>query len=328
MAFGPRPCTRFDERPRMTRLPKSLLLSIISVAIACPISVQAQAPSPNRPAARVAAAPQTGPPKAPFPPLSPAVQADLQDKLRRWETQSRGTKTLELKFAQWHYDVGGAPAGTHTRRSDGVIKYAAPDKGLYRVDRMVFFVGMQNGKPQFKNQPGQFGQHWVCTGTQLIEFDRTNEECKIQDIPKEFQGTNISEGPLPFVFNADAAKIQKRYWVRPVQSPEPNTILIEAWPKLQKDRAQYKYILIALDDKTCLPKALVMYAPNFHPKTAPIWDHYEFSDVKRNSIGARMGVFLKYFIPKRPPANWKIYQDKAPVSPPPAAQNGQRRQPG
>ena len=58
-----------------------------------------------------------------------------------------------------------------------------------------------------------------------------------------------------------------------------------------------------------------MYAPNFDPKTAPKWDHYEFADVNRNAIGAGFQKFLGNFIPEKPPANWKILRDKftAPV---------------
>ena len=140
--------------------------------------------------------------------------------LEGWERQSKGMKTLDCKFTRWHFDMFAAPAGIHATRADGVIKYAAPDKGLFRVDRMVFYAGMEGDKPQFKQQPGQFGEHWVCNGTQLIEFDRSKEECRIQDLPKQLQGKGIFNSPLPFVFNLDAQQIQQRYWVRQVQAPK------------------------------------------------------------------------------------------------------------
>ena len=53
-----------------------------------------------------------------------------------------------------------------------------------------------------------------------------------------------------------------------------------------------------------------MYAPNFDAKTAPKWDHYEFTEVKRNAIGAGFQKFLGNFIPEKPPANWTILRDK------------------
>jgi TIGR03009 family protein len=245
----------------------------------------------------------------PFPALSPAAQAQLQQLLVNWEAQSKGTKTLECTFSRWHYDMFAAPAGVHATRADGVIKYAAPDKGLFRVDRLVFYTGMVDGKPQFNPQNGQFGEHWVCNGTQLIEFDRSKEECRIQDLPPNMQGQQIFNSPLPFVFNLDAQQIQERYWVRQVEAPNPDILLIEAWPRRQEDRAQYKLVQIALDPKTYLPQALLMYAPNFDAKTAPKWDQYEFSDVKRNAIGAGLQKFLGNFIPEKPPASWKVLRD-------------------
>jgi TIGR03009 family protein len=266
----------------------------------------------------------------PFPPLTAAELAALQSTLTQWEQQSKGTKTLECKFTRWHFDMFAAPAGVHADRSDGVVKYAAPDKGLFRVDEKVFFKGMDAGKPQFGVEPGQFGEHWVCNGQQLIEFDRTKEECRIQDLPPEMQGQNIISSPLPFVFNLDAARIQQRYWIRTLDSGKPGIVLIEAWPKLQEDRAQYKLVQIALDGSNFLPQALIMYAPNFDKKTAPKWDHYEFTGMKRNAIGAGISDFFNNFIPEKPPANWKILRDKfvPPVEPPVQQAAAPIQQPG
>ena len=144
----------------------------------------------------------------------------------------------------------------------------------------------------------------------ILAMDRDNLDTLTELSPPEMQGKKIFNSPLPFVFNLDAQQIQQRYWVRQAQAPKPDMILVEAWPKRQEDRAQYKFVQIALDAKTYMPKALLMYAPNFNQKTAPKWDHYEFSDVKRNAITAGVKEFLGNFIPQKPPANWKILRDK------------------
>ncbi|MGB1926051.1 MAG: TIGR03009 domain-containing protein [Rubripirellula sp.] len=246
----------------------------------------------------------------PFPALNAAAQSQLQTLLQNWEQQSKGMKTLECSFTRWHYDMFAAPQGQFASRADGVIKYAAPDKGLFRVDRLVFFNGFDaNQQPILQAQPGQFGEHWVCNGQQLIEFDRGRKECRIQTLPPEMRGQKIFNSPLPFVFNLDAQQIQQRYWVRQVQAPADDMLLIEAWPKRQEDRAQYKLVQVALDANTFLPRALLMYAPNFHAKNAPKWDHYEFQDSKRNAIGAGFQRFLGNFIPEKPPGDWKILQN-------------------
>ncbi len=263
-----------------------------------------------------AAGQQATPPDGqPFPALDQAAFTRLQQILTAWEGQSKGTNTLECKFKVWHFDSFAAPAGVHATLGEGVIRYAAPDKGLFRVDRKVFYSGMKpddgsgTPKPEYAEQPGQYGEHWVCNGKELIEFDRGNKECKIQQLPPNMQGTQIFNSPLPFVFNLDARQIQERYWVREVPSPDQATIMLEAWPKRQVDRAQYKVVQIALDTSTFAPKMLRLFAPNFDAALAPKWDHYQFDDVKRNTIGAGMQMFIKSFIDEKPPADFKVLRD-------------------
>ncbi len=278
-----------------------------------------QQPIPQQATQQVALAQPAA--QQPFPALTAAQQQELKQFLLAWEKQSKGTRTLDCKFKRWHYDNKGAQANIHASKAEGVIRYAAPDKGLFRVDDLVFFQGMEADQPVFKAVPGQFGEHWVCNGKQLIEMDRSKEQCEIQELPPEMQGQQIFNSPLPFVFNLDAQQILERYWVRLVNINDPAVVLVEAWPKRQEDRAQYKLVQIGLDAKTFLPQALIMFAPNFDPKTAPNRDHYEFSDLKRNAIGAGFQQFMKNFIPEKPPANWKIVRNKFnPVVEPPAQQ--------
>ena len=258
-------------------------------------------------------------PKPPFNPPDQQELAQLQRLLAAWEAQSKGTKTLECAFKRWSYAPGAAPSGVPKDTSTGVIKYAAPDKGLFKVEHKVFFAGMNDdGKPLFTPQPGQYGEWWVCNGKELIEFDRSREECRIQTLPPDMQGQQIFNSPLPFVFNLDAEQIRQRYWVRQVAAPKPGIVLIEAWPKRQEDRAQYRLVQIALDEETMIPSALVMYAPNFDIKTNPEWDHYEFTSCNRNGKGQWLQNFWKGFIDEKPPSDWKVLRNH--FVPPPNAQ--------
>jgi len=262
------------------------------------------------PPANAASRPASNPNAAPFPPLSVAEQQKLEILLSQWEKQSQGTKTLECQFQRWHYDMFAAPPGIHAEKCFGAIKYAAPDRGLFKVERKLTYDGMDaENKPMYSEKPGQFGEYWVCNGEELLEFDRAKEECKIQQLPPEMRGQRILESPLPFVFNLDAKQIQERYWVRQVQAPKPGMMLIEAYPKRQEDRAQYKLVQIGLNEKTFLPEVLLMYAPNFNVKTAPKWDHYEFTDIKRNSITQGLTRFMNSFIEEKPPVHWKVFRN-------------------
>ena len=256
--------------------------------------------------------------------LSNAEQAEMEQLLAAWEQQSSGTKRLEAKFRRWHFDPLAAPAGVHATWAEGVIKYGAPDMGLFRVDQLKFFSGIVEGKSTYKSVEGQFGEHWVCNGKELLEFDRSKKECRIQQLPPEMQGKDILESPLPFVFNLNAARIKDRYWVRRIEAPA-DVFVIEAHPKRQADRAQYRFVRIVINNQTFLPKALILYGPNFDPVAAPSYDQYEFIDVERNTLRQSMAAWGALFINERPPSDWKVIRD---VFRPAGPQQPQMAQPG
>src|SRR5690606_10319841 len=139
-------------------------------------------------------------------------------------------------------------------------------------------------------------------------FDRSKKECRIQQLPPELQGKEILESPLPFVFNLNADRIKQRYWIRKIDS-SAEVFVIEAHPKRQVDRAQYKFVRIIINAQTFLPRAVILYGPNFDPVTSPNWDQYEFTDVERNTIRQGMAAWGRVFIDERPPADWKVIRD-------------------
>ncbi|MCD0459661.1 TIGR03009 domain-containing protein [Roseiconus lacunae] len=292
-----------------------LLLGVLSGLLIAVPKLDAQQPA--------AAAAKPAAPVQPFPPLNAQQQQQLDRVLLAWQQKSQSTKTLECKFERWHYDLLAAPAGVHAHKAEGVVKYANPDKGLFRVDNIMFYKGMKDQKPEYGPTANKFGEYWICNGTQLIEYDREQQQCNLQELPPNMQGTQIFNSPLPFVFNLDAKQIQQRYWVCLGESPKPNSFLVQAFPKLQEDRAQYKMVQVVLS-ADYEPEVMIMYAPNFHQKLAPQWDHYEFTDVKRNAIGAGIQQFMGNFIPKQPPASWKITKQN--FLPPQIAQGNQAPQ--
>jgi len=257
--------------------------------------------------------------QAPFAPLTPQQEAELTQMLLAWEGQSKKVVRLECDFTRWHYDITEAPKGVHSTWAKGEIRYAAPDKGMFKVTDLKFYKGMVDEKPNYDSIEGMFGEYWVCNGQQVLDFDRSEKVCTIQDLPPEMQGTQIFESPLPFVFNLDAKKIRERYWVRMGQTTQPGTYLIEAWPKRQEDRSQYRLVQIVIDQKTFLPQGLRMYPPNFDPVSAPGFDHYEFSNVRANSFIGGVKDFVDKFIEK-PDNSWTIIRERWQ---PPAPNDGQ-----
>ncbi len=273
-----------------------------------PAQVPNQAPAnvnPRQPG-QVPAAVQPG---RPFAPLAEAAQARLDQLLAKWEAESKATKLLACDFTCWNYDNKSAPLGVHATWSQGAIKYASPDKGLFRVDTLRAYQGMTpEGKAIYEADPKNLGDYWVCNGSELLEFDRVKKQCVVRSIPEEMRGQKIFQSPLPFVFNLDAKEIQTRYWVREVTPPPGKTgvYVIEAFPMQQEDRAQYLFVTIVIGAQSFLPEELIVYAPNFHPQDSPVYQHYVFSEAKRNGLVANLQNFTDSFIKARPPADWEI----------------------
>lgn len=277
-------------------------------------SASAQQPATQQPTARQQAA-QAGnqaarAPQLPFPALNAQQQQEVDQLLLQWQNRSRGTRTLETRYVRWRFDQQKAPAGIPAHRAEGQLKYATPDKGLFRDDSIVYYVGMDAKKPQFKADPKRPGDYWVCTGKEIVQYDQAELKCTVMALPPEMQGVQIFNSPLPFVFNLDAAQIKERFWVRTLPPQKPNTYLIEAWPRKQNDRAQYKVVHISLDANYDV-LGLVVYAPNYDVRMANNYDLYEFNKVKRNGITAGfMNGWLKNFIPQQPPKGWEVVREK------------------
>ena len=61
-------------------------------------------------------------------------------------------------------------------------------------------------------------------------------------LPPQLQGKGIVDGPLPFLFGTEAAKLKARYWLRivpPVEKSPPDQIMLEARPKYREDAQNY-----------------------------------------------------------------------------------------
>ncbi|MEM9826621.1 MAG: TIGR03009 domain-containing protein [Planctomycetota bacterium] len=266
----------------------------------------------GNPAARMAAAGNRVP-AMPFPKPSPQAEAEMERVLITWQDQSRRTKYLTLGFTKWNYDLSGSPdAQIPATKSSGVLKYAAPDKGLYEVTEKLFYAGFDDkNQPQYQPKENELGEKWVSTGQTVVAYDQTAKKCTIFPLAKHLQGQGIINSPLPFVFNLNAADARQRYWMRLINPPREDLVMIEAWPKTQKDRAEYKMVQIALTKETFLPAGLIVYHPNFDTVGSPNRDIYEFRDVKRNQIFAGIQNFMNVFVPEKPPKGWEVEEDKS-----------------
>ncbi len=254
-----------------------LLAAVGLLAVSSTVVAQNSRPpvGPNQPIMpRVPVLQRRAPPQqAPFQ-LTPQEQAYLDQVLQDWEKQGRGVRDFTCRFVRWEYQVGfGQNDPNKPRHTDeGELRYGAPDRGMFHMLRTE-----KNGK-MVKLSP-QRAEHWVCDGKSVFEFDYVKKELIQHKLPPEMQGKAITDGPLPFLFGSEAAKLKVRYFMRIITPREKleKQIWLEAYPRFARDAANFSRATLILNQADLMPHALQIHLPNNQSRTA-----YEFYDIKTN----------------------------------------------
>lgn len=247
--------------------------------------------------------------------ITPDEVKYIDDVLKYWETSTSKIKTYKCDFDKFTYNPNFAPPGTYYEHSVGVIMYAQPDKGLYRVDEIDRYrqASEKDGKAEYLKAEGEKGEHWICDGKAVFYFDYLNKILRKTNLPPIMQGKAIADGPLPFVFGAEAAKIKQRYWLHVVTPKDAKEeIRLAAVPKLREDAANYKEILIVIDHNTFLPKAMTVFLPGYDAKTNPAKDTYVFKKRQNNLADNIWLPLAKEFYEPSTPGGWKLEVQEVP----------------
>ena len=245
-------------------------------------------------------------------PLDPKVQEWVDNVLRFWEERSNKVKTLECKFQKWEYDPSEVPnefqqlkalGKLHqlpfSKYANGVIKYAAPDRGLFKVEQLMAIAPSEknpDGTQKYNSQPKENGEHWVTDGKRVFAFDASRKELTESHLPPEMQGKALADGPLPFMFGARAETIKARYWIRPLQAEQAGEYCLEAVPKSRQDSSNFKMVQIVLDEKQYLPTRMQI----FHSDWSPVNPHrtaYRFDDRNENDKNALSAIINPFNLP-------------------------------
>ena len=220
--------------------------------------------------------------------LTPQQAAELDQVLNDWQRKSGEVKTLEATFTRWDYDPVFHDPTKPKKVVTGKLKYAAPDKGLYELD--------------------DGSEKWICTGDAIFEFKTDLREMREHPLPPAMRGKAIADGPMPFVFGVEAAKMKARYWIRIVtpQSELGKQVWLEVYPRHANDAANFQKIEVILtfafdgQQVTKLePHALNMYKPNGQQR-----DVYLFTSLSVNSRIAQIVDFLGGFVRPKAPLGW------------------------
>jgi TIGR03009 family protein len=267
--------------------------------------VAGQDPGPGAlPVAGPSAMPPQGsqppqPPPAPFV-LSPMQEAQLDQVLHAWEQQSQSIQTFACKFTRFLYEPYDPIADKNRKPGDpkfvdpGEIRYAAPDKGVLKIDT--------------KERP----EHWICDGKSIYQYNFLKKEVSRIRLPPEVQGKAIADGPLPFLFGASAEQLKRRYWMRQT-TPEgtKGEVWLEAFPRYQRDAANYTRVELILRLPDMVPAAIQIHQPNksrtsYTFEAQAVNKPRSFGDIVKDPFAAHV------------PFNWKMVDEDVPQGPPPA----------
>ena len=250
-------------------------------------------------------------------PLSPAESAALDQLLTAWERRNAAVRTWSCTFHKWEYnawspvDAGGERLAFS--ESTGELKYAAPDKGLYRVKESKQWSPETR---RYEVRGGEAGEHWVCNGESIYEFRHTERQLRETKLPPEMRGKAISDGPLPFVFGAQADTLKKRYWMRLITPPDVrDQVWLEALPRYQADAANFSKVELILQARDLMPFAIQIHKPGGQDR-----DVYQF-DPRTNLIDKGLDMFRDFARPATPFGYTYVLEDASapPATRPPPA---------
>ena len=239
--------------------------------------------------------------------LSPDQQAALDRLLIGWESRNAKVTTWSCTFYKWEYNAW-SPADASGERlafseSTGEIKYAAPDKGLFRVKSSKQWNAE---KRKYDARPSNSGEHWVCNGTSIYEFRHSERQLRETKLPPEMRGRAISEGPLPFVFGAKADTLKKRYSMRIITPPSvTDQIWLEALPRFQVDAANFSKVELILRAADLMPFAIQVFKPGGQDR-----DVYQFDP--RTSLIDRGLDLIRDFSRPLTPLGYTFIEEQAP----------------
>ncbi len=223
--------------------------------------------------------------------LTPHQTAELNRVLKAWEAASSQVKTFECDFNRFTYD---ATFGNPDRPvfDEGHLKYAAPDKGMFKVE-------------------GARPEHWICDGKAIFEYNFQSKLLTEHRLPPELHGKAISDGPLPFLFGANADKLRQRYFLRITTPPDKSgkEVWLEACPRYQQDAANFQRADLIIAVSGMQPTAVQIWEPGGKQRKV-----YEFKNIQVNQ--KNLFGFLKGdpFVAKLPGLDWKHTVEEAPAA--------------
>ncbi len=239
------------------------------------------------------------------------VDPDLWEVLKNWSEKSAAITRLEGHVVRRKYEstFGVEYLG------EGYFYFESPDKGRldlnpYEVTEQMLQarqkpdarVRRKNGKP-YKLQSDQ-PEKWICDGLRVITMEVEKKSATVSQLPEELRGTNIMNGPMPFLFGLPPNEAVSRFRLTLVQRPTARNpyARLHAEPKRAHDAKAWKEAEVILDTRTGLPAHVKLLRPS-----GTLEEVYSF-DPEKLKVNARAGGILE-LIGKNPfKVNLRGYQ--------------------
>jgi TIGR03009 family protein len=293
----------------MTR--RALVGSVVVMLTSLSTIAQPQIPQPSPP--------QTLPVQAPVGfQLNQLEQTYLDEVLAAWQRESGKIITFQCDFQRLEYNVAFGPGpNIPLNVNKGQISYHRPDKGSFQITEIKTFQAkpVPPGQPMpeqiegdWVKQANAVGEHWVCDGKAVYEYRHDQKQLVERPIPPHLQGQAIADGPLPFLFGAEPAKLKQRYWMRIEQqlNKDPNVIWIVAQPKGQAQAADFSKVEVMLDRQRLLPTAMQVHLPNGSR-------HVYIFDIANAEVNSPLARITAMFQRPRVPRGWQRVVEEMPV---------------
>jgi TIGR03009 family protein len=247
--------------------------------------------------------------------LNAIQQARLDQVLNAWQKESGKVTTFKCSFQRWDFNAAFGPGNNIPLFKDkGDVSYHRPDKGSFQISEINKFQAKPNqpgqqaaATPQgdWIKQPNAVGEHWVCDGESVFEYRHDQKQLVERPIPPQLQGQAISDGPLPFLFGAEADKLKQRYWMR-IEQENAASIWLVAKPRFQAQAADFTEVDVMLDPQRLLPTHMRIQLPSGSR-------HLYIFDLANASINSPLARLQALFERPRVPLGWKRVVENMPI---------------
>jgi TIGR03009 family protein len=202
------------------------------------------------------------------------VDPKLEQVLSDWHKATTKIQKLQGKHYRWVYDR----VFEVEKRADGMFYYEAPDKGRIDIEGSKNLKAAKNQKVGKKGDPYKIEpatpEKWISDGKEIKAINDGEKTVEIIPIPKEAQGPNIMDGPLPFLFGMPPEKAKRRYDLEIVGETK-DVIVIRVHPKLPQDAKNWSVAHVMLDRRKFLPVGVKIEDPAGNMETVYKFDEME-----------------------------------------------------